>query len=626
MQDPTLLSIFTSSRIKDEIKAQVADKSCGSDGIHIRLLKSLADTEATSLLEHLFLLCIRLGCTPKSWNQTDIHLLSKDPRKRRDANNLRPITIICIFRKLFERLLLHAFDWDGWAKLHPAQAGFRAGYSVNTNAATLHVALSTRARSTAVFLDFRSAFDMVDHKLLHKLLLRRGCPPLLRNLLSSLMFDAVRSRLLLNDDISPPFQRSRGLLQGSPLSPPLFNIFIDDLLHELNRQSDPLLPNCLFYADDGVILARSPKHAQRLLEIAQAWAGKAGLTFNVSKCAVVTDDSDAALLLQGEIVPLRKSFSYLGFPVTLRGVDFAKHLSARLTAAVQLSDFLSLSSDAWGIANRLRVYGRYIAPIFEFGAPLVDCWRRQHPKAFTRAIEPWKKLMTWINGGSKSRANATSNLLGLIPLSNRFQHLRTQYQLVLQSLSPDNPLRLLLTSRTYVSNFLSALRRDAAFDDFIGQVSKPSLQTYLRKQRQATITHEVSKNKLTQIIPLECRRVLGLHLADVALSAPTAHQRLLFTYRLSQFRVRKTCACGKPYLRTHETCSFLPHPVQLSKQDRQEKAVMISNLSTEDCKVTDVDYLLNKGRLDEAIRILLAIQERLGQAWSLRMLAEADSP
>jgi len=52
---------------------------------------------------------------------------------------------------------------------------------------------------------------------------------------------------------------------------------------------------------------------------------------------------------------------------------------------------------------------------------------------------------------------------------------------------------------------------------------------------------------------------------------------------------------------------------------------MISNLSTEDCKVTDVDYLLNKGRLDEAIRILLAIQERLGQTWSLRMLAEADS-
>jgi len=40
-------------------------------------------------------------------------LLIKDTTKPRDANNLRPITLIYMFRKVFKRLLLSRFDYDG---------------------------------------------------------------------------------------------------------------------------------------------------------------------------------------------------------------------------------------------------------------------------------------------------------------------------------------------------------------------------------------------------------------------------------------------------------------------------------------------------------------------------------
>jgi Reverse transcriptase (RNA-dependent DNA polymerase) len=625
----TWKAFFSGEKITTEITSQQGEKSCGSDGIHIRLLKSFRDTGLIPLLETLFLLCMQTGRTPKAWNQSEIHLLTKDPKKRRDANNLRPITIICMFRKIFERLLLDTFDEDGWARVHPAQAGFRGGYSVTTNAAVVHHLLSTGRRTAAIFLDLRAAFDVVDHNRLRQLLIQRGCPSQIVNVINSLMLDGVWSRLLINDGVSPSFQRTRGVFQGSPLSPALFNIFIDDLLHLLNADATDLRngyainpPSCLFYADDGVILVRDLVEAQRLLDIAEAWTREARLTFNVKKCAVISLDKPQ-LLLQGEPIPVAECYTYLGFPITQTGIDFVKHLNTRIGAAVKRCDFLTLHSDSWGVANRLRVYNQHLAPMFEFGAPLVESWRcgsKANKQAFAEAFKPWGKLMTWINGGSKHASRLTANLLGLIPCADRFQQLKTQYQLVIGQLSRDNPLSLILGTNTYALAFIRALRDDQTFDDFLATASlesdlKPQLQTHLLNLRRDTIQKESQKAKMTRIIPLESRKVPGLFLADITLAAPIHAQRMLLAYRRNCFGQKKKCPCGTPYLRTHEICSHLPHPVRLTREERAEKTRMFSRLDQADSKVTDLDYLLNKGRLEEVIKVLTTISLKLGEAY-----------
>ena len=619
-------AFFSVDKITAEITSQLGEKSCGSDGIHIRLLKSFVNTDFVPLLETLFLLCIQTGHTPKAWNQADIHLLSKDPKKRRDARNLRPITIICMFRKIFERLLLDTFDEEGWARVHPAQAGFRGGYSVTTNAAVVYHLLSTGVRTTAIFLDLRAAFDMVDHNRLNQLLVQRGCPKQIVHVISSLMFD-VWSRVLINGGVSPPFQRTRGVFQGSPLSPPLFNIFIDGLLVRLNADVTEI-PNCLFYADDGVILVRDLSEAQRLLDVAEEWTEEAGLTFNVRKCAVITP-LNSQLLLQGDPIPAVECYTYLGFPITQAGIDFVKHLNIRIGAAIKRSDFLTLHSDGWGVANRLRVYNQYLAPMFEFGAPLVECWRqgsKANKQAFTKAFQPWRKLMTWVNGGSKSSSRLTANLLGLVPCAKRFQQLKTQYQLVIKQLSEENPLHLILRINTYTSAFTRALRNDQDFNAFLLTASPESdlmaqLRTYLLRLRRDIIRIEAQKAKMSRIIPMESRKVPGLVLADITLAAPVPAQRMLFAYRRNCFGQKKRCPCGLPYLRTHEICSCLPHPAPLSLEDRRKKAKMFSHLDLEDAKVTDLDYLLNVGRFDEAITVLTAISTKLGEAYHEEQLA-----
>jgi hypothetical protein len=185
--------------------------------------------------------------------------------RTRDADNFRPITLICMHRKLFERLLLvHPFDRTGWAKLHPTQAGFRSDYSTLTNAAVVYHLLSTATVRYAAFIDLEKAFDMVDHARLSDLLASRCCPDHIHRLIRSLAFEGLRSRILVNDQSSGWFSRTRGVLQGSPLLPYLFNIHVDELITELNARSIGS-PQCLFYADDGFLLARE------LITSARSW-------------------------------------------------------------------------------------------------------------------------------------------------------------------------------------------------------------------------------------------------------------------------------------------------------------------------------------------------------------------
>lgn len=42
---------------------------------------------------------------------------------------------------------------------------------------------------------------------------------------------------------------------------------------------------------------------------------------------------------------------------------------------------------------------------------------------------------------------------------------------------------------------------------------------------------------------------------------------------------------------------------------------MFCHLGLKDSKVTDLDYLLNIGRLDEATKVLTAISTKLGEAY-----------
>ena len=75
-----------------------------------------------------------------------------------------------------------------------------------------------------------------------------------------------------------------------PLSPLLFNIFINDLPDILNKVndspiflSDEIKISCLFYADDIVIISRSLQGLQKCLDALGQYCNKSKLSPNITK-------------------------------------------------------------------------------------------------------------------------------------------------------------------------------------------------------------------------------------------------------------------------------------------------------------------------------------------------------
>lgn len=619
-QGPQDIDLWTREQVIAEIEQQEADKSCGADGIHIQFLKAVKETAVITWLLELYNECLRQGQTPREWNQSEIYLLSKDANRRRDANNLRPISIICIFRKVFERILLLQYQGQPWAQFHPAQAGFRRSYSTYSNAAVVHALLVSKARSTAVFLDFKSAFDVVDHQRLDAKLAAKGCPPCLRRLIQSLMFTDLRSRILINGQVTGWFTRSRGVLQGSPSSPWLFNIFVDDLLCLVNADmTGP--PICLFYADDGVIIINSRTDVQEKLRVVEGWSRQNAIYLNPAKCAVITARSDLPpLLVCNQEIPRPASYTYLGFPVTAAGIDFAAHLEQRIQAAVGRARWLGVQSNPWGPAHRLRIYKAFLAPMFEYGAPLVWAWARNNPEAFHRATHGFKDLMAWVSNTSDSRYLITANLCGLSTLARRFQRLSTAYQLIMDQMDLACPLKQVLQRSNPASGlhaFACNLVDDPGYARFKETTNfEPTVQAalarFLRTELHHAVQAESRDSQLTSLIPIESRKVPGLRLADISFAAPVSAQGMLLRYRRGLFMFSSICACDPEvrFHRGHESCPALGQPCTFTRVERREKRKMQLALASGH-KFTDIDYLLNTGHWKRAVLILSSIQKRL---------------
>ena len=136
--DSGLLNLVNEVRIHQYLSKAATNKTCSQDGIHISLLKALAETQFPKLLQDLYITYIQFGKTPIQWNETLVFPLRKCHDHPYTATNTRPISIVCQFCKIFETLLLPTVSSKLDDSFGSAQAGFRSGNSTLTNLPTLN--------------------------------------------------------------------------------------------------------------------------------------------------------------------------------------------------------------------------------------------------------------------------------------------------------------------------------------------------------------------------------------------------------------------------------------------------------------------------------------------------------
>ena len=88
------------------------------------------------------------------------------------------------------------------------------------------------------------------------------------------------------------FNTTCGVKQGDNLSPTVFSMFINDLVHNLNLLNNGInIDNqnicCLLYADDIVLFSENKAELQRQLDVVHSWAETWEMSVNIDKTKVV---------------------------------------------------------------------------------------------------------------------------------------------------------------------------------------------------------------------------------------------------------------------------------------------------------------------------------------------------
>ena len=135
---------------------------------------------------------------------------------------------------------------------------------------------------TVVLLDLKNAFGSVHHGLIRAALQYHHLPPIFLQLFNCIYSNSYIS-IAVNNEWTNAVKVDKGVLQGDPSSPLLFNLCFNTLMSTLLQPeytklgyysrawNSSMSRSWLQFADDAAIVASSVRNAQCLLNVFQAW-------------------------------------------------------------------------------------------------------------------------------------------------------------------------------------------------------------------------------------------------------------------------------------------------------------------------------------------------------------------
>lgn len=317
---------ITWTEVSSVLKSMRKGKAAGNDMVPGEVYKLVEnETEPNSQMAKSILLLLNNiyngNDFPLEWRDcTVVPVFKKGDHM--DPNNYRGIALINTLLKVLTKVLADRLQTvcTGLKLLRREQVGFIKNEEGISQAACLLECCQRRKirgnDTILCFLDLKKAYDMVPHdRLLYKLR-KFGLGDKMIYFIKR-MYENTFMRVRINNQLTEPFRYERGVRQGCPTSPLLFNIYINDILDDIQPVTVEGLEHGLrglMFADDTVILANSHTDLQIKLESINRWMVNNAMEVNPSKCGVmmINQNSIEPVYFNGELIPMVDKYVYLG--------------------------------------------------------------------------------------------------------------------------------------------------------------------------------------------------------------------------------------------------------------------------------------------------------------------------
>ena len=264
------LLMFDKITFKNKCNTIKNNKSVGVDNVPGEFIK-YGGEHLHRLIYDIFKNMWDEAWVPDTWRESEALLIHKGGRKAKtEINNYRPIANISSLCKLFGACVNEELNL--WLEREECfgreQTGFRKNHNCSENIYIIRE-LVEQSRSTIAkkklflgFLDIWKAFDRVDRPFLLQRLNDIGMGEKGTNVIEAL-YTNNKVKFKLPGGIKTEYlENNVGVRQGCTISPTLFNIFIEELLHRLRSSNFGATlrdgkVTTIGYADDIVLIADS---------------------------------------------------------------------------------------------------------------------------------------------------------------------------------------------------------------------------------------------------------------------------------------------------------------------------------------------------------------------------------
>ena len=275
---------ITHQEITHELRT-MPNKAAGPDGIRVPQLKNANVYQLAVIIN----ISMSLEDQPDLWKFNNTTLIPKTTDNLHLATNWRPITVSSVILRLFHRILaeriLKAVVLNANQRAFiPADGCFENVKSLDT---VIKKAKREKRMLNIIGIDISKAFDSVSHHSIMRSLQRIGAEPGLINYIRANLSN-VRTNIICRHVVIQDIAITRGVKQGDPLSPIIFNIFLDELMEMIPNIGFPIGEHqrisIMGFADDIILLSNDNVSMRYLLQLTTDFFIKRSMIINARKC------------------------------------------------------------------------------------------------------------------------------------------------------------------------------------------------------------------------------------------------------------------------------------------------------------------------------------------------------